>query len=154
MKMLPIKCTKGAFGLVEDGRRANEIVEFLEGTWVTRNVTVTSDQKVKVEEYMEIMKVKDFETVSITAVGIDKGKDVTRDMVIRLVGDRVVLSQRDFSAEGVKKGKFVSLRGAYGDLVFDFRLYLLDDKYVFEKDVWRGSKIVEVQMSYLLRGSK
>jgi len=42
----------------------------------------------------------------------------------------------------------------YGDLVFDFRLYFLDGKYVFEKDVWRGSKIVEVQMSYLLRRSK
>jgi hypothetical protein len=140
--------------LVEDRGRANEIVEFLEGTWVTRDVTVTPDQEVKVEEYTEVMKVKDFETITITALGLDKGKDVTRDMVIRLVGDLVVLSQRDFSAEGVKKGNFVSVRGAYGDLVFDFRLYLLDDKYVFEKDVWRGSKIVEVQMSYLLRRSK
>jgi len=140
--------------LVEDKRRANEIVEFLEGTWVTRDVTVTSDREVKVEEYVEVMKVKDFETVSITALGLDKGNDVTRDMVIRLLGDRVVLSQRDFSAEGVKKGNFVSVRGDYGDLVFDFRLYFLDGKYVFEKDVWRGSKIVEVQMSYLLRRSK
>ena len=140
--------------MVEDKRRANEIVEFLEGTWVTRDVTVTSDREVKVEEYVEVMKVKDFETVSITALGLDKGNDVTRDMVIRLLGDRVVLSQRDFSAEGVKKGNFVSVRGDYGDLVFDFRLYFLDGKYVFEKDVWRGSKIVEVQMSYLLRRSK
>ena len=121
---------------------------------MTRDVTVTPDQEVKVEEYQEIMKVKDFETITITALGLDKGKDVTRDMVIRLVGDLVVLSQRDFSAEGVKKGNFVSVRGAYGDLVFDFRLYLLDDKYVFEKDVWRGNKIVEIQMSYLLRRSK
>ena len=121
---------------------------------MTRDVTVTSDREVKVEEYVEVMKVKDFETVSITALGLDKGNDVTRDMVIRLLGDRVVLSQRDFSAEGVKKGNFVSVRGDYGDLVFDFRLYFLDGKYVFEKDVWRGSKIVEVQMSYLLRRSK
>ena len=140
--------------MVEDRRRANEIVEFLEGTWVTRDVTVTPDQEVKVEEYMEVMKVKDFETVSITALGLEKSKDVTREMVIRLMGDKVILSQRDFSAEGVKKGNFVSLRGAYGGLVFDFRLYLLDGKYVFEKDVWRGSEIVEVQMSYLLRRSE
>jgi len=121
---------------------------------VTRDVTVTSNQEVKVEEYEEIMKIKDSETISITALGVDKGKDVTRDMVIRLVGDKVVLFQRDFSAEGVKKGNFVSVRGTHGDLVFDFRLYLLDDKYVFQKDVWRGSKIVEVQMSHLLRRSK
>jgi len=123
----------------------------LEGNWVTRDVIVTPNQEVKVEEYMEIMKVKDSETITITALGIDKGKDVTRDMVIRLVGDKVVLSQRDFSAEGVKKGNLVSLKGIYGDLVFNFRLYLLGDKYVFQKDVWRGSEIVEVQMSYLLR---
>ena len=140
--------------MAADRRRANEIVEFLEGTWVTRDVTVTAGEEVKVEEYEEVMRVKDYETVTIMAVGIDKGQDVTRDTVIRLVGDRVVLSQRDFSAEGVKNGNFVSLRGAYGDLVYDFRLYLLGDRYVFEKDVWRGSKIVEVQMSYLLRRSK
>lgn len=140
--------------MAEGRSRANEIVEFLEGTWLTRDVTVTPNKEVKVEEYKEIMKIKDFETISITAVGIDKGQDVTRDMVIRLDGDRVVLSQRDFSAEGVKKGNLVSLRGTHDDLVFDFRLYLLDDKYVFQKDVWKDNKIVEVQMSYLLRLSR
>jgi hypothetical protein len=140
--------------LAENKSRANEIVEFLEGTWVTRDVTVTPRQEVKVEEYEEIMKIKNSETVSITALGIDKGKDVTRDMVIRLVGDKVVLSQRNFSATGVKKGNFVSIRGTHNDLMYDFRLYLLDDKYVFQKDIWREGKIVEVQMSHLLRRSK
>ncbi len=82
--------------MVEDRRRANEIVEFLEGTWVTRDITVAPDREIKVEEYVEVMKVRDFETVSIAALGLDKGKDVTRDMVIRLVDDRVVLSQRFF----------------------------------------------------------
>jgi hypothetical protein len=144
----------GAFDLAGDRSRANEIVEFLDGTWVTRDVTVTPNEEVKVEEYREIMKIKDFETVSITALGLDNGKDVTRNMVIRLVGDKVVLSQRDFSAEGVKRENFVSVRGTHDDFVYDFRLYLLDDKNVFQKDVWRGSKIVEVQMSYLLRRAK
>jgi len=140
--------------LTEDKSRANEIVEFLKGTWVTRDVTVTPNHEVKVEEYREIMKIKDSETLSITALGVDKGQDVTRDMVIRLVGNKVVLSQRDFSAEGVKKGNFVSVRGTHDDLVYDFRLYLLDGKYVFQKDIWREGKIVEVQMSILLRRSK
>jgi hypothetical protein len=140
--------------LAENKSRANEIVEFLEGTWVTRDVTVTPRQEVKVEEYEEIMKIKNSETVSITALGVDKGKDVTRDMIIRLVGDKVVLSQRNFSATGVKKGNFVSIRGTHNDLMYDFRLYLLDDKYVFQKDIWREGKIVEVQMSHLLRRSK
>ena len=140
--------------MAEGRRKANEIVEFLEGTWVTRDVTLAANKEVKVEEYKEIMKIKDSETISITALGIDEGKDVTRDMVIRLAGDEVVLSQKDFSAQGVKKGNCVSIRGTQGDLMFDFRLYLLDDKYIFQKDVWRGSKIVEVQMSYLLRSSE
>ncbi|MGD0496213.1 MAG: hypothetical protein ABSB28_09280 [Candidatus Bathyarchaeia archaeon] len=140
--------------MTEDKSRANEIVEFLKGTWVTRDVTVTPNHEVKVEEYREIMKIKDSETLSITALGVDKGQDVTRDMVIRLVGNKVVLSQRDFSAEGVKKGNFVSVRGTHDDLVYDFRLYLLDGKYVFQKDIWREGKIVEVQMSILLRRSK
>jgi len=140
--------------LSESGRKANEIVEFLEGTWVTRDVTLAPNKEVKVEEYKERMKIKDSETLSITALGIDRGQDVTRDMVIRLMGDKVILSQRDFSAEGVKKGNYVSIRGTQGDLVFDFRLYLLDDKYVFQKDVWKRGEIVEVQMSYLLRSAK
>jgi hypothetical protein len=152
MRMLLSK--HGGFDLAEGRRKANEIVEFLEGTWVTRDVTLSPNKEVKVEEYKEIMKIKDSETLSITALGIDEGQDVTREMVIRLMGDKVVLSQRDFSAEGVKKGNYVSIRGTQGDLVFDFRLYLLDDKYIFQKDVWKGSKIVEVQMSYLLRSSK
>jgi hypothetical protein len=139
---------------LEEGRRkANGIIEFLEGTWVTRDVTLAPNREVRVEEYKEIMKIKDSETISITALGIDKGQDVTRDMTIKLEGDKVTLSQRDFSAEGVKKGNAVSIRGTYNDLVFEFRLYLLDDKYVYQKDVWKDGKIVEVQMSYLLRST-
>jgi hypothetical protein len=153
MKISLSKYRRG-FSLAEGRGKANEIIEFLEGTWVTRDVTLTSNKEVKVEEYKEVMKIKDSETIRITALGIDKGQDVTRDMVIRLDCDKVVLSQRDFSAEGVKKGNLVSLRGAHDDLVFDFRLYLLGDKYVFQKDVWKGGKIVEVQMSHLLRLSK
>jgi hypothetical protein len=142
------------FDLVERRGRANKLVRFLEGTWITRDTTLTPDQEVKIEEYTEIMKIKDFETITITALGVDKGQDVTRDMVIRVVGDKVTLSQRGFSAEGLMRGNFVSLRGAYQDSVFDFRLYLLNDKYIYQKDVWKDNKITEVQMSYLLRSSK
>lgn len=45
---------------------------------------------------------KDSETITITALGIDKGKDVTRDMTIRLEDDKVITFQRDFSAKGIK----------------------------------------------------
>jgi hypothetical protein len=48
------------------------------------------------------MKMKDSETITITALGIDKGKDVTRDMTIILEVDKVTTFQRDFSAKGIK----------------------------------------------------
>jgi hypothetical protein len=139
---------------VEGRSRANRLVRFLEGTWMTTDITLTPNQEAKIDEYTEVMEIKDSETITITALGVDKGRDVTRDMVMRVVGDKVTLSQRDFSAEGLMKGNFVSLRGAYRDSVFDFRLYLLNDKYIYQKDVWKDNKITEVQMSYLVRSSK
>ncbi len=129
----------------------NELIRFLEGVWFTRDVTITSRGEVKITEYKEVMKVKNHETITITALGIDEGKDVTRDMTIEFDDDRVTMSQRDFFAKGVKNGNLVSLRGTYQNQIFDFRLYLMEDKYVYQKDVWENNRVVEVQMSYLLR---
>ncbi len=56
----------------------NELIRFLEGVWFTRDVTITSRGEVKITEYKEVMKVKNHETITITALGIDEGKDVTR----------------------------------------------------------------------------
>jgi hypothetical protein len=132
----------------------NEIIRFLEGIWITRDFTINPDKEVKITEYKEVMKVKDSETITITALGIDKGKDVTRDMTIRKDGHNVILSQRDFSAKGTKRGNLVSLRGTYKNQVFDFRLYLMKDKYIYQKDVWDNNRVIEVQMSYLQRSRK
>lgn len=134
--------------------KPNDIIKFLEGTWTTRDTTITPNQKIKIEEYGEIMKIKNPETITITALGINKGKNVTRDMTIKMKGYEVIMSQGDFSAKGMKKGNFVSLRGTYQDRVFDFRLYVLEDKYVYQKDVWENNNIIETQMSYLLRASR
>ena len=132
----------------------NEIIRFLEGIWITRDFMINSDREVKITEYEEVMKVKNSETITITALGIDKGKDVTRDMTIRKDGHNVILSQRDFSAKGTKRGNLVSLRGTYKNQVFDFRLYLMKDKYVYQKDVWENNRVIEAQMSYLQRSRK
>lgn len=100
------------------------------------------------------MKIKDAETITITALGIDNGKDVTRDMIIKVDGDEVIISQGDFSAKGVKKGNSASLRGTIQNRVYDFRVYFLEDKYVYQKDIWENNNIAEIQMSYLLRSSR
>jgi hypothetical protein len=134
--------------------KPNDILKFLEGTWTTTDFTVASNEKVKKEEYSEIMRIKDAETITITALGIRDGKDVTKDTTFKVVGDRVVMSQGDFSASGLRKENSVSLRGTYQNRTFDFRLYFLGDKYIYQKDVWENNRIVEIQMSYLLRSSK
>ena len=131
--------------------KRNELISFLKGVWTTTDITITPNKEVKITEYREVMKRKNNETITITALGIDKGKDVTRDMTLKLHGDKVTMSQRDFSAKGTKNGNLVSLRGTYQNQIFNFRLYLMEDKYVFQKDVWEKNRIVEIQMSYLLR---
>jgi hypothetical protein len=132
----------------------NELIKFLDGTWTTKDITVTPKQEVNIAEYREIMKAIDPETIAITALGIDNGEDVTRDTALKMDRDKVIMSQRDFSARGMKKGNFVSLSGTYQNRVYNFRLYLLEDKYVYQKDVWENDRIVEVQMSYLLRSNE
>ena len=131
--------------------KPNELIRFLDGIWTTRDIALTPDKEVKITEYREVMKMKDSETITITAFGIDKGKDITRDMTMKLEGNKVTMSQRDFSAKGTKNGNLVSLRGTYQNQTFDFRLYLMEDKYIYQKDVWEDNKVVEVQMSYLQR---
>jgi hypothetical protein len=133
--------------------KRNELISFLEGIWTTTNITITPNKEVEITEYREVMKRKNNETITITALGINKGKDVTREMTLKLHGDKVTLSQRDFCAEGIKKGNLVSLTGTYHSQMFDFRLYLMEDKYIYQKDVWEKNRIVEIQMSYLLRSA-
>ncbi len=141
------------FGLKEMSSKPNEIVKFFEGTWTARDITIFPSKDVKITEYKEIMQIKDPETIAITAIGIDNGRDVKRDMTISLKGDKVTLSQRGFSAEGTKKGNLVSLKGTHQKQTFIFRLYLMQDKYIYQKDVWKNKRVVESQMSYLLRST-
>lgn len=88
--------------------KPNELIRFLEGIWTTRDITITPKKEVKITECREVMKMKDSETITITALGIEKGKDVTRDMTIKLEGDKVTMSQRDFTAKGIKNGNLVT----------------------------------------------
>ena len=134
----------------DDERQPNEIIRFLEGTWTTRDITVVEGSGVTFESYVEEMKIKDPETVSITAFAYDKGKDMTRDMSIEINGE-VVLKQGNFSARGSKKGNCINLSGKEGDRIYNFRIYLLDDKFIFQKDVLKNDIVVEAQMSCLVR---
>ncbi len=129
----------------------NEIVQFLEGEWWNVDITITEESGVRLNEYREMMVVKDDQTLTVTAFKIKDGQDVTKDIIIKMDGDSVTLAQGDFEAHGVKNGNFVSLSGRTADFVIDFRLYLMGNTYIYQKDVRKGDDIVESQMSYLER---
>lgn len=136
--------------MIEKSPKPNEIIGFLSGKWKTKDIVMTEGSEIQSREYIEIMKIKDSSTVTITAKGYDNGRDLTRDMTIE-VGKDVVLKQGTFSAIGSKVGNSISLDGIQDNRTYRFRLYLLGDKFIFERDVIEKGNIVEVQMSYLTR---
>jgi len=129
----------------------NEIVQFLEGEWWNVDITITEETGVRLNEYREVMVIKDDQTLTVTAFKIKEGQDVTKDITIKMNGDSVTLGQGDFEAHGVKTGNLVSLSGKAGDFIIDFRLYLMGDTYIYQKDVHKGDEVIESQMSYLER---
>lgn len=134
----------------EDDMQPNEIIRFLVGKWKTKDVVITADKEIQSRDYIEIMEAKNSTTVTVTALGYDKGKDLKRDMTIEL-NDVVALRQGDFSASGSKHGNSISLSGSQDDRTYQFRMYLLDDKFIFQRDVIEQGNVVEAQMSYLMR---
>jgi hypothetical protein len=136
------------------GKEPNEIVRFLEGTWLTKDITVKPRDETKISEYVERMNVKNHETITITAVGVNGLKKITRDIAFKMNGSQVTMMQRDFSAKGIMNNNIIILQGDYREHSFTFRLYLMDDKYVFQKDVLKDGRIIESQMSYLIRRQK
>ncbi len=129
----------------------NEIVQFLEGEWWNVDITITEESGVRLNEYREMMVVKDDQTLTVTAYKIKEGQDVTKDITIKMTGDSVTLAQEGFEAHGVKTGNFISLSGTAGDFRIEFRLYLMGDTYIYQKDVRKDGEVIESQMSYLER---
>jgi len=129
----------------------NEIVQFLEGEWWNVDITITEESGVRLNEYREMMVVKDDQTLTVTAYKIKEGQDVTKDITIKMTGDSVTLAQEGFEAHGVKTGNFISLSGTAGDFGIEFRLYLMGDTYIYQKDVRKDGEVIESQMSYLER---
>lgn len=129
----------------------NEIVRFLEGEWWNVDISVAPDAEVALNEYREKMIIKDPQTLTVTAFKIKGGQDVTSDIIIRLDGDRVTLIQDGFSAHGTKTGNFIALEGTHQQFTMSFRLYLMGDTYIYQKDVWEDGRVVHSQMSYLRR---
>lgn len=143
--------TKRGCGIVsQTGIEPNEIVRFMEGRWTTTDIIVVPGKTIQQKKYIEIMKIKSPDTLTITAEKFENGKDLTRDMTIEL-GDKVSLKQGDFVATGSREGNAIMLSGALDNRTYNFRIYLMKDKFVFQRDVLEHGRIVEAQMSHVIR---
>lgn len=131
--------------------QANEIIQFLQGSWHNYSIIVEDGKAVDKTDYKETMTIKNASTLSITAHDFHEGEDLTRDMTLILEGDKITMKQGSFEAKGLKEGNVYYLKGFYNELEFRFRLYTMGDKYVFHSETWNNGNIEQINMSYLLR---
>jgi hypothetical protein len=129
----------------------NDLVKFLTGKWDNVSFEISDGKPVKREEYPETMIAKDSDTLTITAHGYKDGKDLTKDMYLKVRGKAVTLQQGDFTATGTREDSVYTLKGLSKGAEYRFRLYTLGDKYVFHRETWKDGKIQGIDMSYLVR---
>jgi len=131
----------------------NLIIKFLEGDWYCTNFITEPNKEIIKSEYKEKMVIKDNHTITITAYGINDGETLTRDMTIIVDDSKMVtLKQGDFQATGRLDGNMALIfNESYKGKKYTFRLYLMDDKYVYQKDIWENNTVIQTQMSYLER---
>ncbi len=129
----------------------SDIVRYLEGAWWNVDITLTTGREVELNEYREEMAATDSQTLTVTAFKVQRGEDITRRIVIRSAGDSVFMTQDSFTVRGIRTGNLIELTGTYQQYQVAFRLYLMDDIYVYQKDLWEDGRVVQTQMSYLRR---
>lgn len=135
----------------ECNRKPNEIVSFLEGEWHNYSIFVSNDNAVSKQDYKETMQIKNDSTLTITAHNFRDGENLTKDMVLIILEDSIVMQQGYFKASGKREGNVYYLVGFHEDKVYKFRLYTMGDKYIFHNEVWANGKMEMMNMSYLVR---
>lgn len=131
--------------------RVNHVIRFLEGSWTAYNTMITDD-RINHDTYDETITIKDAETVSITAHGVDDGKDITRNMTIHLDGDQLTLKQGDYEARGTFIHNHAHLHTKnYQGKDFDTRIRQLKNTYIYQMDVYEHGICIMSQMSHLIR---
>lgn len=132
-------------------KEPNEIVSFLEGNWHNYTIFVSNDNAVSKQDYKETMQIKNDSTLTITAHKFKDGEDLTKDMVLAIRGNSIVMQQGNFKATGEREGNVYHLKGTFEDKEYRFRLYTMGDKYIFHNEVWADGHMVMMNMSYLVR---
>jgi hypothetical protein len=129
-----------------------EFMRFIEGTWINTDITLRPGDTPQIRRHFERMVVRDDTTLNITAYDLGPGgQDINRDITFVARGDSIVMGQRGFEARGVREANRLTLQGEMDGHTYVFRLYMLDNHYVYQMDVWFEERIVQSQMSYLTR---
>jgi hypothetical protein len=132
-------------------QNANQLVSFLEGKWHNYSIFVSDSSSINKEDYKETIRIKNDSTLTVTAHNYKEGKDLTRDMILVVNNESVVLQQGDFNATGIREGNVYYLKGEAEGKEYRFRLYTMGDKYIFHSEIWVNGKVEMMNMSYLLR---
>ncbi len=140
-----------SFAHGEQAVKPNDLVSFLNGKWDNVSFDVVDGKEVKRDAYAETMVAKDADTLTITAHGIRDGQDLTKDMRLVLRGSDITMSQGKFTAHGKREGNVYAMTGTENGKEYRFRLYTMGDKYVFQREIWNGDQVEEVDLSYLVR---
>ncbi len=129
------------------------ILNYLVGEWHCK--TIHTDQLGTHEtSYNEVMTKKDDKTLTIKALGIRDGNDVTKNITFKEHGDSIDMIQGDFVATGEATENALYLVGRIKDTEYVFRLYFLKHVYLYQMDVVEDGKIVSTNVSHLTRLNK
>ena len=131
--------------------KANSLVSFLVGDWDNVSFEIADNKPIKKEAYSESMRLKDRDTLTITAHAFREGQDLTREMTLEVRGKHARMKQGDFSACGRRVNNLYCLEGKEKGKIYRFRLYTLGDKYVFIREICNERRVEKVDLSYLTR---
>lgn len=129
----------------------NELVQFLEGSWKNTSVEVDLDKPMQKNTFMESRRKKGLDTITITSRNEMTGQELTKDMQLIVRGKEIKLRQGSFMATGSRQGNMYLLSGRLDDREYYFRLYLMEDKFIFHREIWSDGHVQHVDISCLER---
>lgn len=95
--------------------------------------------------FPESFKSKDQDTLIVQAHGVAK------EMHIKVRGEKVEMSLGGSEFSGHVEGNTYYLKGKLEGSEFRFRLYTIQDKYMFQRETWVDGKIQQIDMAFLQR---
>lgn len=129
----------------------NELVQFLEGRWLNTSVEVDLDQPMQKKTLLERRKKKGLDTITITSRDQATGQEMIKDMQLIVRGKEIKLRQGSFMATGSRQGNMYLLSGRLDDKEYIFRLYMMEDKFIFHREIWLDGHVQHVDISCLER---